>query len=52
MKQGLGEIRIVEPEPQWTDRYERLYKDVYKQLSPTLGPIHDGLATFRQGNGK
>jgi xylulokinase len=51
MKEGLGEVRIVEPDPQWTERYERLYRDVYSRLAPTLAPVHDALATFRQSGG-
>lgn len=50
MKEGLGEVRIVEPNPAWTETYERLYTSVYKQLPPTLAPIHDALAAFRQAN--
>jgi len=48
MKDGLGEVRIGEPDPQWTERYDRLYRDVYSRLAMTLAPVHDALANFRQ----
>lgn len=49
MKEGLGKTRVIEPEPAWVEGYEHLYTSAYSRLSPTLGPIHDALAAFRQG---
>jgi xylulokinase len=51
MKEGLGETRIIEPEPAWVEGYERLFGGVYSHLSPTLAPIHDALAAFRRSGG-
>jgi xylulokinase len=47
MAEGLGQVRIVEPEPRWTERYDELYRTVYANLPPTLAPAHDALAAFR-----
>ena len=47
MAKGLGEVRVVEPEPRWTDRYEELYSKVYAQLPLALSSAHDALAAFR-----
>lgn len=49
MAEALGGVRIVEPDSDWMERYDRLYRDVYSRLSPTLSPIHDALAAFRIG---
>jgi len=47
MTEGLGEVRVVEPEPSWMERYEELYRNVYAQLPPALAAAHDALAAFR-----
>ncbi|WP_368911937.1 L-fuculokinase [Taklimakanibacter deserti] len=47
MTEGLGKVRIVEPEPSWMERYEELYRTVYAKLPPTLTATHDALAAFR-----
>jgi len=46
--EGLGVVRIVEPDAAWRECYDRLYRDVYSRLAPALSPIHDGLAAFRK----
>jgi xylulokinase len=43
----LGTARIVEPDDDWAKRYGELYSEVYSRLAPTLWPIHDALAVFR-----
>jgi xylulokinase len=48
MKEALGAVRIVEPDAAWTERYDRLYREVYCKLAPALAPIHDALADFRR----
>lgn len=47
MAEGLGQVRIVEPDPHWTARYEELYQTVYAQLPAALAATHDALARFR-----
>lgn len=47
MAEGLGQVRVVEPDPHWTARYEELYQTVYTQLPATLTATHDALARFR-----
>lgn len=47
MSEGLGQVRIVEPDPDWAARYDELYRTVYAQLPVALGPAHDALAAFR-----
>jgi len=47
MAEALGAVRIVEPNDDWAETYDRLYRNVYSQLAPTLTPIHDALACFR-----
>ena len=47
MAEALGRVTIVEPDPRWMERYEQLYRMVYSRLAPTLSPVHDSLATFR-----
>jgi xylulokinase len=47
MARALGGVRIVKPDDDWTERYDRLYRNVYSRLAPTLSPIHDALAAFR-----
>jgi len=47
MAEGLGQVKIVEPDPEWQARYEELYSTVYAQLSPALTVAHDALAAFR-----
>jgi xylulokinase len=47
MVEGLGEVRIVEPDPLWMERYEELYRTVYAHLPLALAPAHDALAAFR-----
>lgn len=47
MAEGLGQVRIVEPDPSWAERYEELYRGVYAKLPPTLAATHDALAAFR-----
>ncbi|MGE3874660.1 MAG: L-fuculokinase [Parvibaculaceae bacterium] len=44
---GLGRVRIVEPEPSWMERYDELYRTVYAELPRALAPAHDALAAFR-----
>ena len=45
--EGLGQIRIVEPDPEWAARYEQLYRTVYAHLPRVLASTHDALAAFR-----
>lgn len=47
MAEGLGQVRIVEPEPLWAERYEELYRTVYAKLPLVLASTHDALAAFR-----
>jgi xylulokinase len=47
MAEGLGRVRIVEPEPSWMERYDELYRSVYAGLPLALSPAHDALAAFR-----
>lgn len=47
MADGLGKVRIVEPDPHWMQRYEDLYQTVYSQLPVVLSSTHDALARFR-----
>ncbi len=47
MADGLGRVRIVEPEPSWMERYDELYRTVYAELPRALAPAHDALAAFR-----
>ena len=47
MADALGAVRMVEPDRDWMERYDRLYRTVYSRLSPILSPIHDSLAAFR-----
>jgi xylulokinase len=47
MAEALGGVRIIEPDDDWMERYDRLYRSVYSRLAPTLTPIHDALAAFR-----
>jgi xylulokinase len=47
MAEALGKVRIVEPDDGWTEHYDRLYRNVYSRLAPTLSTIHDALAAFR-----
>jgi xylulokinase len=47
MAEGVGEMRVVEPEPMWMERYEELYRTVFAQLPLTFAPAHDALAAFR-----
>jgi hypothetical protein len=49
MAEGLGQIRIVAPEPRWMERYDVLYRTVYAGLPPALTRAHDALAAFRDG---
>ena len=44
---GLGHVRVVEPEPSWVERYNELYHTVYARLPQALAPAHDALAHFR-----
>jgi xylulokinase len=44
---ALGGVRIVEPDKAWAESYDHLYRNVYSRLAPTLSPIHDALAAFR-----
>ena len=38
----VQERRIVEPDPDWTDRYDGLYEGIYRKLYPALASIsHD-----------
>lgn len=47
MAKGLGQVRIVEPDPEWATRYEELYRTVYAHLPTVLASTHDALAQFR-----
>jgi xylulokinase len=47
MAEGLGQVRIVEPEPRWMARYDELYRTAYAGLPSALAPTHDALAAFR-----
>jgi xylulokinase len=47
MREGLGEVWIVEPDPAWVARYQELYANIYASLPGTLAPAHDALARFR-----
>jgi xylulokinase len=47
MKEGLGEVRIIEPDPAWMECYQELYAKVYTSLPSTLAAAHDALARFR-----
>jgi len=47
MTEGLGQVRVVEPDPHWMACYEELYRTIYAQLPVALGPTHDALAAFR-----
>jgi xylulokinase len=47
MAEGLGQVKIVEPDPHWMERYEELYRTVYAGLPLALAPTHDALARFR-----
>jgi xylulokinase len=47
MREGLGEVRVIEPDPAWLARYEELYAKVYASLPSTLASTHDALAQFR-----
>jgi xylulokinase len=47
MAEGLGRVRIVEPEPSWMARYDELYRSIYAGLPLTLASTHDALAAFR-----
>jgi xylulokinase len=47
MAEGLGQVRIVEPEPRWMERYDELYRTAYGKLPLALAPAHDALAAFR-----
>jgi xylulokinase len=47
MAEGLGQLRIVEPEPSWSELYEELYRTVYAKLPLVLAPTHAALAAFR-----
>ncbi|HTN95938.1 MAG TPA: FGGY family carbohydrate kinase [Nordella sp.] len=47
MAEGLGRVRIVEPDSHWTARYEELYQTVYARLPAALRSTHDALARFR-----
>jgi xylulokinase len=47
MAEGLGKVRIVEPEPSWMERYEELHRGVYGKLPIVLASTHDALAAFR-----
>ena len=48
MAEGLGQVRIVEPEPEWAKRYDDLYRTVYAPLPLVLASTHDALAWFRE----
>jgi xylulokinase len=50
MAEALGKVTIVEPDPDWMERYHELYRTVYARLAPMMSPIHDSLAAFRQPN--
>jgi xylulokinase len=50
MAGSLGRVTIVEPDPDWTERYDRLYRTVYSGLAPMLSPVHDSLAALRQAD--
>ncbi|MFZ5673514.1 MAG: FGGY-family carbohydrate kinase [Pseudomonadota bacterium] len=47
MAEGLGQARLVEPDPHWAARYDELYHTVYAQLPIALTATHDALAHFR-----
>ena len=47
MAEGLGQIRIVEPDAEWAARYEELYRTVYAHLPTVLASTHDAMAAFR-----
>ncbi|WP_119390899.1 FGGY-family carbohydrate kinase [Taklimakanibacter lacteus] len=47
MAEGLGQVKIVEPDPEWAKRYDELYHSAYAGLSPALASTHDALAHFR-----
>lgn len=47
MAAGLGQVAIVEPDPEWAARYEELYRTVYAHLPTVLASTHDALAHFR-----
>jgi len=47
MAGALGRVRVVEPDPQWTERYEILYRTAYSRLPSALSSVHDALAEFR-----
>lgn len=49
MAEGLGQARIVEPDPHWASRYDELYHTVYARLPGVLNTTHDALAQFRNG---
>jgi xylulokinase len=48
MAEGLGQVRIVEPDPEWAERYEELYRTVYAHLPTVLASTHDALARLRE----
>ncbi len=37
---------VVDPEPEWTERYESLYRSVYQGLYPALAPVNHALSRF------
>jgi xylulokinase len=47
MAEALGKVTIVEPDPNWMERYDQLYRTAYSRLIPTMSTIHDSLAEFR-----
>lgn len=47
MGEGLGQARLVEPDPHWAAHYDELYHTVYAQLPVALDATHDALARFR-----
>ncbi len=47
MAEGLGQIRIVEPEARWMEPYDALYRTAYAGLPLALASTHDALAAFR-----
>jgi xylulokinase len=48
MVEGLGKVRIVEPDPRWMERYDELYRTAYAGLPLALANTHDALAAFRE----
>ncbi len=48
MADGLGPVRVVEPDPAWQAAYERLYTEIYAHLPATLAATHEALARYRE----